>query len=77
MDPDKTTTIGEGDLEITESPFHIMKAVERMSAKLRIWEAACLGFPKALSMMAATTNRRYWGAVFVKIEGAAVEKVSS
>jgi len=39
MDPERTTTIGEGEFETTERPFHNMKAVERTSAKLRICAA--------------------------------------
>ena len=35
--------MGEGESVSTERPFHIMKAVERIRAKLRIWEAAWRG----------------------------------
>src|SRR5580700_4633614 len=35
IEPESTTTIGEGEPAITESPFHIMKAVESISPKLR------------------------------------------
>lgn len=45
-----------------------MKAVERIRAKLRIWLAACLGFPKALSMMMESAKRRYWRRVGVSFE---------
>lgn len=36
MDPDRTTTIGDDELDSTDSPFHIMNAVDRTRAKLRI-----------------------------------------
>lgn len=51
MEPDSTTTMGEGESAITESPFHIMNAVERMSAKFRTCAAACRGFCRAESMV--------------------------
>jgi hypothetical protein len=35
--------MGEGESVATERPFHIMKAVERTRAKLRIWVASCRG----------------------------------
>jgi hypothetical protein len=43
IDPDSTTTMGEGESETTEIPFQSMKAVERTSAKLRTWAASCRG----------------------------------
>jgi hypothetical protein len=43
MDPDSTTTMGEGESETTEIPFQSMNAVERTSAKLRTWAASCRG----------------------------------
>lgn len=43
--------MGEGESAITESPFHIMKAVERIRAKLSSWAAACRGFWSAESMV--------------------------
>jgi hypothetical protein len=51
MDPERTTTMGEGESAITDKPFHIMKAVERIRPKLRIWAAACRGFWRAESML--------------------------
>lgn len=51
MEPESTTTIGEGESAITESPFHIMKAVERINPKLRTCAAACLGFCIAENML--------------------------
>lgn len=51
MEPDKTTTMGEGESAITERPFHIMKAVDRIRAKLRTCAAACRGFWRAESMV--------------------------
>ena len=51
MEPDNTTTIGEGESAITERPFHIMNAVDRIRAKLRTWAAACRGFWRAESMV--------------------------
>jgi hypothetical protein len=44
MDPERTTTIGEGESARMEIPFHIMPAVDIMRAKLRIWAAAWRGF---------------------------------
>jgi hypothetical protein len=43
MDPDNTTTMGEGESETMEIPFQSMKAVERTSAKLSTWAASCRG----------------------------------
>ena len=51
MEPERTTTMGEGESESTESPFHIMKAVERISAKFRICAAACRGFWRRENML--------------------------
>jgi len=48
--PDSTTTIGDGESEITLRPFHIMNAVERMRAKLRTWASAARGLCNADSM---------------------------
>ena len=36
MDPERTTTMGEGEFVRTERDFHSMKAVENMRAKLSI-----------------------------------------
>ena len=36
IEPDKTTTMGEGESEITERDFHSMNAVDKTRAKLRI-----------------------------------------
>lgn len=44
MLPDKTTTIGDGELEKMERVFHSMKAVLRTSAKLRTCKAVCRGW---------------------------------
>ena len=43
MDPDSTTTMGEGESDTTERPFQSMNAVERTSAKLRSCVASCRG----------------------------------
>ena len=43
MLPDSTTTMGEGELVVTERPFHSMKAVLRIRAKLRTWVSAWRG----------------------------------
>lgn len=43
--------MGEGESEMQESPFHIMKAVERMRPKLRIWERAWRGLLRAENMV--------------------------
>jgi hypothetical protein len=57
MDPDSTTTIGDGESEATESPFQSMKAVERTSAKLRTWAASCRGcMPERPSMVAVVVS---------------------
>ena len=53
MDPESTTTMGEGESDTTERPFHIMKAVERTSAKLRICAASCRGCISAIPSMFA------------------------
>lgn len=52
MEPERTTTMGDGESAMTERPFHIMNAVERIRAKLRIWARACRGFWRALSIVA-------------------------
>ena len=46
--------MGEGESEMTERPFHIMNAVERIRPKFSSWAAACRGFWRAESMV------RYW-----------------
>jgi hypothetical protein len=43
MDPDSTTTIGDGESVATDMPFQSMKAVLRTRAKLRSCEATCRG----------------------------------
>jgi hypothetical protein len=43
IDPDSTTTIGDGESATTENPFHSMKAVESTRAKLRSCVASCRG----------------------------------
>jgi len=48
MDPESTTTMGDGESATTERPFHIIKAVERTSAKLRICAASCRGCMSAI-----------------------------
>jgi hypothetical protein len=56
MDPESTTTIGEGESLTTERPFHIMNAVESTSAKFRTCAASCRGcMPVTPSML------RVWG----------------
>lgn len=64
--------MGEGESAITERPFHIMKAVERIRPKLSSCAAACRGFWSAESMVGA------WGSrgrevVFLR-KGAAVAR---
>ena len=44
MDPDRTTTIGDDEAVNTDRPFHIINAVERTSAKLRICASVWRGF---------------------------------
>lgn len=58
MDPESTTTMGEGESERTDSPFHIMKAVERISPKLRIWERACRGLESAENIVVVGRKER-------------------
>lgn len=41
MDPERTTTIGEGEFEMMERDFHSMKAVLRTRRKFRICKAVC------------------------------------
>jgi hypothetical protein len=43
MLPDRTTTMGEGESAMMERVFHIMKAEERTSAKLRVCWRNCRG----------------------------------
>jgi hypothetical protein len=62
MDPERTTTMGEGESAITDKPFHIMKAVERIRPKLRIWAAACRGFWRAESMLGVEGPGASWEA---------------
>lgn len=50
MLPERTTTMGEGESEMTERPFHIMKAVERIKPKFRTWARACRGFCRKENM---------------------------
>jgi hypothetical protein len=58
MDPDSTTTIGDGESATTESPFQSMKAVERTSAKLSTWAASCRGcIAERPSMVAVVYGR--------------------
>lgn len=47
--------MGEDELVATERPFQSMKAVERTSAKFRIWVRSCRGeaLPRAESMVLA------------------------
>lgn len=53
MEPERTTTMGDGEFETTERPFHIIKAVERTRAKLRTWAASCRGCMPATPNMLA------------------------
>jgi hypothetical protein len=52
MEPERTTTIGDGESAITERPFHIMNAVDSISAKFSTCAAACRGFWRAESILA-------------------------
>jgi hypothetical protein len=67
MDPERTTTMGDGESAMTESPFHIMNAVERISPKLISCAAACRGFCSADSILAAG---EVWGGLMRKREEA-------
>jgi hypothetical protein len=44
MLPDKTTTMGEGELERMDRVFQSMKAVLRTRAKFRTWRAVWRGW---------------------------------
>jgi hypothetical protein len=64
MDPESTTTIGDGESLAIEIPFQSMKAVDRTSAKFRTWAASCRGcIPERPSMIA---SRVMEGAVRVE-----------
>ena len=52
--------MGEGESDTTERPFHIMKAVERTSAKLRICAASCRGCMSARPSMVADVVCSCW-----------------
>lgn len=47
MEPERTTTIGEGEFEITLRDFHNMNAVLSTRAKFRTWANDCRGFARA------------------------------
>lgn len=69
MDPESTTTMGEGESLATERPFQSMNAVERTSAKLRIWPASCRGCmaerPSIVVVGVSGSERwRLWWVVF-------------
>jgi len=53
MDPDRTTTMGDGESETTLRPFHIMKAVDNTSAKFKTWAASCRGCIPAMPSIVA------------------------
>jgi hypothetical protein len=54
MDPESTTTIGDGESLAIEIPFQSMKAVDRTSAKFRTCAASCRGcIPERPSMAAS------------------------
>lgn len=57
MEPDRTTTMGEGEFVATERPFQSMNAVARISAKLRIWERSCRGFRRRSSDIPRESRR--------------------
>jgi len=59
--------MGEGESAITDKPFHIMKAVERIRPKLRIWAAACRGFWRAESMLGV---EGLWGGRLLRVADA-------
>jgi hypothetical protein len=64
MDPESTTTIGDGESLAIEIPFQSMKAVDRTSAKFRTCAASCRGcIPERPSMVASWVVE---GAVRVK-----------
>lgn len=47
MEPDRTTTMGEGEFDTTLSDFHNIKAVLRTRAKLRTCCKDCRGLARA------------------------------
>ena len=72
MDPDSTTTMGEGESDTTERPFQSMNAVERTSAKLSSCVASCRGCMFArpiifaagsggLEVVCSEWNQDWWG----------------
>lgn len=77
MDPDSTTTMGDGESETTEMPFQSMNAVDKTSAKLRTWAASCRGCMFATPIIFAAgsevdldcriwfrrLSRGFWGCV--------------
>lgn len=46
MEPERTTTMGEGESLRRERNFQRVKAVLRMRAKERVWERRAWGLPK-------------------------------
>ena len=61
MLPDRTTTMGEGELVATERPFQSMNAVLRIRAKLRVWVRSWRGW--------RVENIVVWGGVGRREEG--------
>jgi hypothetical protein len=69
MDPDSTTTMGDGESETTERPFQSMKAVDRTSAKLRTCAANCRGcMAERPSMVAVVVVMFEWRLWVVEVE---------
>jgi hypothetical protein len=61
--------MGDGELETTEIPFHIMNAVERTSAKFRTCAASCRGCIALRPSMAAVERCARWERRFVRAFG--------
>lgn len=69
MDPERTTTMGDGESATTERPFQSMKAVDRTSAKLSTWAASCRGCMAERPSMAAVLCGGLGGAWEVVVNG--------
>lgn len=51
MEPERTTTMGEGESVARERVFQSMKAVLRIRVKLRAWRASWRGEPRELNIV--------------------------
>lgn len=65
MEPLNTTTMGEGEFVATESPFHSMNAVERISAILRTCERIWRGLRRLSSDRPRRSSKDIFCGIFV------------